>query len=87
MDQGRWKALDAKPFAKGGLESQVVSGFSGVKGAVHVGVEKNAKVSWELKVAEGEDVMPVCGGMVGINEERLEMLSCARKVQWIWWGK
>ena len=50
LGKGWWKPLKLEPFCVGRLESEEITCFAGIVGAVHVGVEKmlrcGGRCSW-----------------------------------------
>ena len=54
-----------------------------VIGAVHIGVEKNAKVCRELELVQCKDVVAVDGGGIGILQEGAKVIACTGEVCWI----
>ena len=65
--KGWRKTLGAKPSAKGSLKGEDVASLGGIKSAVHIGIEKDSQVRWELKVAQGKNVVAVGSGAGGIQ--------------------
>ena len=44
--KGWWEALYSQPFCESSLKGKEVSGFAGVKSAVHIGCQEDAEVLW-----------------------------------------
>ena len=73
LREGWWKSLELKPFCIGRLECKEVARLAGIVGAVHVGVEKDVEVWWEMELVECENVVVVGGRRVRILEETAEV--------------
>ena len=77
--------MELEPLRVCCLKSEEVAGLAGVVGAVHVGVEEDGEVWWELQLVQGEDVVSIGGGCVGILEESAKVVARTGEVCWIRW--
>ena len=75
-----------EPFGVGCLENEEVASFAWIVGTVHVGVEENAEVCWELELVECENVVVIDRGGFRILEEGAQVIAGAGEVCRIWWG-
>ena len=67
--EGLWKSLELEPFCIGRLECKEVARLAGIVGAVHVGLEKDVEVLWEIELVKCENIVVVDGRCVWILEE------------------